>query len=164
MKWIKWSEKIPDNWESKINRQITTGIVLNNSDWAHRNDRLNEDSDNAHCDFIFYKDLEWLDESPSTETGQQGVEYDHPGDKPIVQPVEYYKKKHYHSSHPFANWEEEYNHDCLLLERWEENYALYLKSQPQEGQDELWDELREDIYRHRKTFKECSSKFTLIKK
>lgn len=72
MRWVKWSDRIPDDWEGKINRQLSTKTVLDNSNWEHKNNRLEEDSErHPPYAWIEYDDIEWLDESPMKSEGAE---------------------------------------------------------------------------------------------
>lgn len=59
MRWIKVSERFPDDWESKILRTVVTKIVLDNNEWIHIND--NFWNSGKRIDFQ-YDQIEWLDE------------------------------------------------------------------------------------------------------
>lgn len=68
MKWVKLNEKFPDDWEAKIIRQIGGRGALDNSNWEHINDRFENTFDYRR---YTYSELEWLDETESTEPNQE---------------------------------------------------------------------------------------------
>lgn len=68
MKWIKASDRFPDDWESKIFRYISTKQVLDNNLYEHKMDALCKVDSFVRYGYL---SLEWLDESLPGSAGMR---------------------------------------------------------------------------------------------